>query len=160
MTSVAKISRCKATFRIGADYATTPYGALPDPAAVTVTLGIKPTHSHSPGDHKSARAAPFKHGQWSLTSPLPQTAELEAHLDWLLTRLLPVQSHVLDVLKQDERLRADFFCGLWIASWNEGLTVSAGALAGIASLRAELGFDIYWMGDDDVDPSTPAESIT
>lgn len=140
---MADVHRVKVSFRIGAWIHTNPPGALPDATVVTTTLGIQPSHAHNPGDRKSDRAAPWKHGQWRLESTLPGTAELEAHLRSLLDQLLPVRDKIQELLDTDLRLKADFFCGLWIENYNEGVVLSPETLRGIASCGATLGLDIY-----------------
>jgi hypothetical protein len=149
---VANVSRARASFRIGADLFTNPPGALPNAKAVTARLGLEPSHVHEAGEHRSDRAAPYKHGHWSLRSPLAQSEVLETHLRWLLERLLPVREQVLEIISTDERLRADFFCVLFMKEVNEGFILSPITLEGIAALNAEIGFDIYWEGDESIEP--------
>ncbi len=110
-------------------------------------LGIEPSHVHDPGEKHGARSAPFKHGQWALHSPLPESVELEGHLRWLLDLLLPVRMQILDIVKSDARLKVDFFCGLYLREWNEGLMLTPRTLADMASLNAELALDMYYEGD-------------
>ena len=149
---MAHISRAHASFRIGGDRFTDPPGALPDAKAVTARLGIQPTYSHSPGERRSAKAAPYKHGQWRLESPLAESEVLEVHLRWLLDRLLPVREGVLEIVQTDRRLSADFFCGLYLKQGNEGLVLSPRTLEEMSALNAELDLDIYWIGSDLNDP--------
>ena len=144
----ANVSRAQASFRIGATIVTNPRGALPNARAITAQLGIEPSHVHEPGERRSARAGPYKHGQWSLESPLAEGEELEAHLRWLLERLLPVRAGIGEIVKADPRLHADFFCGLYLKDANERLVLSPQTLEGIGALNADLDLDIYWEGDD------------
>ena len=143
---MSDISRNHASFRIGADIMTNPAGALPNARLLTERLGIEPSDVHDAGERRSAKAAPYKHGQWSLRSPLAEELELEVHVRWLLDRLLPVRDRVVEILKSDARLRADFYCGLWLEDENEGLTITPRTLADMSSLEADLGLDIYWEG--------------
>ena len=99
-------------------------------------------------ERRSDRAAPYKHGHWSLRSPLAESEVLETHLRWLLERLLPVRERILEIIETDERLRADFFCALFMKEANEGLVLIPSTLEGIRALNAELGLDIYWEGDE------------
>jgi len=153
------VFRTRASFSIGASL-TMPPGALPDPQFVTDKLGIVPSSSHKAGERLSPRSTGFKHGQWSLTSPLPRDSQLESHLVWLLERLSPVSPAVREILGTDERLRARFFCGLWLKDWNEMLGFAPKTLQAIADLNADLDLDIYWWGDDDSEPpgDAPAHS--
>jgi hypothetical protein len=93
------------------------------------------------------RGARWKHGQWSLESPLDTAADIEDHIEWLLERLLPVRERVAEVLAWDERIKADFFCGVYLNSHNEEISLKPATLAAISSLHAELNFDIH--GEDE-----------
>jgi len=73
--------------------------------------------------------------------------ELEGHLRWLLDRLLPVRTRLLDIVKSDSRLKVDFFCGPYLRKWNEGLLLTPRTMADMASLNAELALDLYYEGD-------------
>lgn len=139
------ISRTRVSFRIGADHFKVT-GALPDVTAVTNALRIEPTHAHSAGERHGSDV--WKNGLWDLASPLPEGTILEAHLRWLLERLLPARERIHSVLDSDQRLSADFFCGLWLREVNEGLELTAQTLSDIGSLRASLGLDIYGDGKD------------
>jgi hypothetical protein len=141
--------RALASFRIGATIVTNPPGALPNARAISAQLGIEPSHVHEPGERRSARGGPWKHGQWSLDSPLGEGEDLETHLRWLLERLLPVRAGILEIVKADPRLHADFFCGLYLKQRNERVVLSPQTLQGIGELDADLDLDIYWEGDDD-----------
>ena len=141
------ISRTKGSFRIGADvfkYA----GALPDVTVVTNALRIEPTRAHSAGERRPATGV-YKSGMWTLDSPLAESAELETHLRWLLDRLLPAREQIHNVLDSDPRLKADFFCGLWLREVNEGLELTPETLTDIGSLRATLSLDVYSDGEDE-----------
>jgi len=83
----------------------------------------------------------------TLHSPLSEGVELEGHLRWLLDRLLPVRTRLLDIVKSDSRLKVDFFCGPYLRKWNEGLLLTPRTMADMASLNAELALDLYYEGD-------------
>jgi hypothetical protein len=143
---MAKVSRSRASFRIGADLFFNPPGVMPDASVVTKALGIEPSRTHNAGEAHGRRAAVWKHGQWALHSPLPEESELEAHLKWLLERLLPARDRLKELIQADPRLKVDFFCGLWLTDSSEGLGLSPKTLGGIASLGANLELDIYYEG--------------
>jgi hypothetical protein len=97
----------------------------------------------------------WKHGQWSLDCPLDTAADLEDHIEWLLERLLPVRERVAEILTWDERLKVDFFCGVYLNSYNEAISLKPATLAAISSLRAELNLDIYGEDESSDAPSGP-----
>jgi hypothetical protein len=144
MKPVTDGQRATATFRIGVSLFHDPAGVMPDASAITKALGMEPTSTHNAGEAHGSGAARWKHGQWALTSPLPEDIALEPHIEWLLDRLLPVQNRVREVLQSDSRLKADFFCGLWFTRDNEGLGLRPATLQAIGSLGAELNLDIYF----------------
>ena len=146
---VGLVSRSRASFRIGADLFFNPPGVMPDASAVTRSLGIEPTRTHNAGEAHGPRLPVWKHGQWALDSPLPEDSELEAHLKWLLDRLLPIRDRLATLIQSDPRLKVDFFCGLWLQDSNEELELSPDTLQGIAALGAPLRLDIYYRGRAD-----------
>jgi hypothetical protein len=125
---------------------------------VTTALGIEPSHSHNAGAPKSGRPGSplWKHGLWSLESSLPEESELDVHLQWLLDRLLPARDRILQLLESDDRLRADFFCGLWLIDQHQAdVSLSPEILRAIDALRAELNLDIYSEAANAEPPSRP-----
>jgi Domain of unknown function (DUF4279) len=155
---MAKVSRARASFRIGAVLTVNPAGVMPDATVVTTALGIEPSDAHDAGTPKSGRPGSplWKHGLWSLQSSLPEESELDVHLQWLLDRLLPARDKILQFLESDDRLRADFFCGLWLVEQHQAdVSVSPEILRGIEALRAELNLDIYAEAASAEPPSRP-----
>ena len=61
---------------------------------------------------------------------------------------MPVREVIREILAADDRLKVDFFCGLYLHDPNEGLALTPRTLAEIAILGAELGLDMYWEGDE------------
>jgi Domain of unknown function (DUF4279) len=94
----------------------------------------------------------WRRGVWSLGTEdavFAGETELEAHLSWLLDQLEP---HV-DALHQliaEQGLKADFFCGCFMAGFQAGLELSAGTLLRVGRLQASIGLDIY--APDGVEP--------
>jgi Domain of unknown function (DUF4279) len=156
---MAKISRSRASFRIGAELSVNPAGVMPDATVVTMALGIQPSNAHDAGTPKHGRPGSplWKHGLWSLASSLPEESDLDVHLQWLLDRLLPARGRILQLLEADNRLRADFFCGLWLVEQHQAdLSISPEILGGVGALRAELNLDIYSEAVSGAPPHQPS----
>jgi hypothetical protein len=144
------IYRTATSFRIGAD----PFkyrGVMSDASAITKLLGIQPTHSHNAGEPTGPGGEPWTNGLWRLESQLQEGQELELHVKSLLVKLLPVSDRVRALLDTDQRLRTDFFVGLYIKEHNEMLTLTTETVRAMSELRAELTLDIY-LEDTPDDP--------
>ncbi|HVR89453.1 MAG TPA: DUF4279 domain-containing protein [Candidatus Limnocylindria bacterium] len=76
-----------------------------------------------------------------LRSGLPKSAQLDEHLEELLSQLEPVGVILAQICA--EGARADFFCGLFLRDTNEGVHLSPELVHRIAALGASLDFDIY-----------------
>ncbi len=132
---------------------------MPDATVVTTALGIQPSDAHDAGTPKHGRPSSplWKHGLWSLESSRPEESELDVHLQSLLDRLLPARDKILQLLDSDDRLRADFFCGLWLVEQHQAdLSISPEILRGVGALRAELNLDIYSEAASREPPQQPS----
>lgn len=127
-----------------------------DPDAITQATGLTPSTWHRKGEPRPAsrtQLPPWRSGLWSLTSDtvLPRKGpHLEEHLGVLLDQLEPVRE-VLDRLRVEQDLEADFFCGYHMHQSNSGFALSPDTLARIAALGATFGVDIYGPDPDDDD---------
>lgn len=115
-----------------------------DPHDVTRLLGCDPTNAHAKGEMvitpSGKGGRPALTGSWHLRSDENESASLEIHITGLLRR-------VSDDLAVWSRLTAnyksDLFCGLFLADWNRGLTLSEGVLRMVAERGLSINFDIY-----------------
>jgi hypothetical protein len=82
-----------------------------------------------------------RRGGWILESSLPRSAELEAHLVWLLDRLEPVARCVRSF--QERGYQVDFCCGYFQWSGQCGPVLSPQLLARLGAFGVELGIDIF-----------------
>jgi hypothetical protein len=137
LTKLRSVSRTYASFRlIKRDL---------DPDSVTGLLGITPSEQGWPGDRRG-RDGPIEYGYWGLSSEGHVMSEdLADHIEWLLNRLEPARSHLLDLL--DGPHRSDIFC-FWEAlpdseGLSAGLRFSASLLRRISSFNIALDLDIY-----------------
>lgn len=122
-----------ATFRL--------WGPDLDPAAVTASLGILPSHVHARGEPRNRSGGTWPHGMWYLSSGLHVPSEdLEAHLAWILDRIEPAVAHI-EEFRQHENTQADLFC-YWEGDGNGGVEFNPVLLGRIAALGLKLGIDI------------------
>jgi hypothetical protein len=131
--------RRKASFRLMGDQL--------DPEALARITGASPSKAHRKGDPRplpNGKTGTHRSGLWSLdtSGQLADDAGLDEHLRWLLDRLEPSRE-ALKAAIAEQGLTADFFCGYFMESWNNGFSLSADTLARVAELGAKLGIDIY-----------------
>lgn len=115
------------------------------PDEVTEALRITPSECHQSGDPRQAPPgrtyAPYREGLWRLSSGVADEADLDAHLDDLLTRLGGARA-ALDRLKT-AGFKQDIFIGVFSGGGNSEFRISRRNLARIQQLGVELDFDIY-----------------
>jgi hypothetical protein len=126
-----------------------------DPEDVSRLLGVAPTHTFRRGDPISSRNPENVHqqGLWYLESELPLGAILDAHLQDILQRLLPVADQILRLLELGAE--GSFRVALLTKDDGdpEGTTLSVETVAGMAALRAPLGITVYAGGASDSESS-------
>src|SRR4051794_33366579 len=94
-----------------------------DPNRISRRLDIEPTHAHAKGDPHPTRTLPdlkWRNSIWILDSRFPITARLDEHLRDLLDRLAGKAGEIARI--RAEGWRAEFRCGLFLQSPNEGTT--------------------------------------
>jgi len=79
-------------------------------------------------------------GMWRLRATKLAPGDLDAQIEEILSKL---SSDMAVWKKLSERYHVDLFCGLFLASGNEGLTISPKSLADLGNRGIELGLDIY-----------------
>lgn len=113
-----------------------------DPELVTSLLGRQPTNAWRAGTFLFNR--PTKLGMWSLDS------ESSDDLDTQIKNILASLSSDMNVWNElTKQHRADFFCGLFLTSDNEGLTLTPATMAAISQRGLELSLDIYGSVKED-----------
>jgi hypothetical protein len=119
------------------------YGDDLDPDEVTARLGAAPTIGvrkggmwrTSKGAEKIART-----GSWRMEAEKCEPADLDGQINWLLGGLtddLPAWRILA------ARYRGRIFCGLFLASGNEGLTIEPETLVRVGERGLLIDFDIY-----------------
>jgi hypothetical protein len=124
------------------------YGDDLDPTEITTCLGIEPTVGVRKGSlWRTARGIEkvSNRGSWRLLADDCQPGDLDSQIKWLLSSL---SSDIQGCRRLAESFRGRVFCGLFLASSNEGLSLSHETLSMLAERRLTLDLDIYGYKDD------------
>lgn len=118
------------------------YGDDLDPSEITLALG-EPTVGVAKGETwvtEYGTATTAKTGSWRLVAERREPADLEWQISDLLSRLsadLPAWRSLAG------RYRGRVFCGLFLGSQNDGLTLQPETLVKIGERGLVVDFDIY-----------------
>ncbi|MDD5262333.1 MAG: DUF4279 domain-containing protein [Methylacidiphilales bacterium] len=144
---MARLHKSIVTLRIAGD--------LLVPDEITRLLGVSPTNSQTKGQEliglKTGKVRIAKSGMWRLCASDREPEDMDDQINEILSRMttdLAVWRNIT------ERFEVDLFCGLFMGSGNEGLTISSQSLAALGMRGIEIGLDIY-AGDDEQE-SIPA----
>jgi hypothetical protein len=125
------------------------FGDDMQPAEISRLLNCEPTKAQAKGDvirHASGRERIAKFGGWWLDALRAAPEDLDGQIKWLMAR-------VSDDLSVWQGLRqsydADIFCGLFMQSGNDGLSISPETMLALGKRGIELGLDIYGADDED-----------
>ena len=125
------------------------FGDSLDPAEVTARLGCSPSDSARMGEvnvgKKTGQQKTAKTGRWLLSAPDKEPANLDLQIRELLSRVtseLPVWQDLTS------RYSADVYCGMFMASGNDGVGLSATTLLALGSRGLDLNLDVYDPSDD------------
>jgi hypothetical protein len=119
------------------------YGDDLDPAEITDRLGGVPSVGVSKGATWLTASGAEKiayTGSWRLRADRLEPANLDYQINWLLDGLsddLPAWRSFA------KRYRGRIFCGLFMASWNEGLTLQPETLVRVSERGLLIDLDIY-----------------
>ena len=119
---------------------------LPD--EISALLGATPTESYHKGQELVGRRTGThriaKSGSWRLRAVERAPEDLEAQVFEILDKL----TQDLSVWASLSRFQPDLFCGLFMSSSNDGVSLSAKALLALGERGISLGLDIYDADDD------------
>jgi hypothetical protein len=117
------------------------YGDDLKPILLSELLGIEPSQSHQKGEtHGVDNRAVWRTGAWiyKVTAKAPVTPE---DLVAELLDLMPARPALWEELVKDYRVVVRF--GLYIEAWNREFEISPALVSRLATIGAELDFDIY-----------------
>lgn len=118
------------------------------PEALSSLLGAPPTEANAKGEEIIGRTTGqvriAKTGSWRLKAARQQPEDLEAQIFELLAKL----TDDLSVWALLSRYNPSLFCGIFMASSNDGLPLSAKALLALGQRGIALDLDIYNFDDE------------
>ena len=113
------------------------------PEEVSSLLGANPTASYHKGQQlkgsQSSAVRIARTGSWRLSAARREPEALEAQIFEILDQLTGDPA----VWQSSAPFRPDLFCGLFIGSSNDGVSLSPRALLALGQRGIELGLDIY-----------------
>ena len=121
------------------------YGDDLDPAEVTAALGAEPTVGVRKGESRilksgAAKIAPT--GSWRVKAERREPGDLDGQITELLDRL---SNDLAAWQSLSQRFRGVVFCGLFLASGNEGSELQPKTLARVGERGLVLDLDIYGL---------------
>lgn len=136
---MATIARVRVSLRV--------FGDALEPEEVSALLGREPTRCHRKGDpvggDESSAVEPT--GAWILDSTLSEKAEIEDHIETLLSSV----SNDTDEWEQlFSRFSASILCSAFLDQYNEGFELSPRIARSVSERGLVMAFDIY-SGDAD-----------
>lgn len=118
------------------------------PDEISALLGANPTVSHQKGQELVGSHAGVKRiaktGSWRLSAARREPEDLEAQIFEILQQL----TQDLTIWESLARFQPDLFCGLFMGSSNDGLSISAKALLAIGQRGIAIGLDTYDAGEE------------
>lgn len=133
---MAQVNRSRASLRIFGD------DLIPD--EVSQLLGGKPTEAYSKGDEIVSRGVVSAHvrkrGAWFRTAEVCSPENLDQQLQEIFSGLSGDPS-IWKALHA--KYSIDLFCGLFMETDNEGLSLSPQSLMVLGMRDIKIGFDIY-----------------
>jgi hypothetical protein len=114
------------------------------PAEVSSLLGCAPTLAQEKGEvligKKTGAKRIARMGMWRLQSTDREPENLDGQIEEILNR---VTGDIENWKALTRRFRVELFCGLFMGSGNEGMSISPGALFALGQRGIELALDIY-----------------
>lgn len=122
------------------------------PERISALLGATPSESCTKGQELIGRSTGkvriANTGSWRLEAKGREPEDLEAQVFELLGQL----TDDLAVWESLSVYKPDLFCGIFMASSNDGLPLSARALLALGQRGIALDLDIYDHTDDETEP--------
>jgi hypothetical protein len=138
---MARLQESVATLRISGDPLI--------PEEISRMLGSDPTHSQIKGEiivvPKTGKESVAQFGLWILGASDCEPENINGQVEAILG-MLTDDLHIWTKIR--EEFKIDLFCGLFMGSSNEGLSISPQTLAALGLRSIELSLDIYYADED------------
>lgn len=125
------------------------FGDELQPTEISRILGCEPTQARLKGEvvkYPSGRERTFTCGSWFLTAESAEPENLDGQIKWLVAQM----TDDLEVWKSlSSSYDIDMFCGAFMQSGNDGLSISAATMLTLGLRGIELDLDIYSPDDED-----------
>lgn len=121
------------------------YGDDLDPTEITAALGAEPTVGVAKGGQWETKSGAIKtavSGSWRLAAERCEPGDLDGQINSLLDRL---SSDLVAWRSLSERHRGRAFCGLFLNSGNEGLSLQPETLLRLGERGLLIDLDIYGL---------------
>jgi len=140
---MGELSESSASLRVFGD------DLIPD--EVSALLGSEPTASDVKGQpmhtaYPRAQVILSKHESWRLSCKRRRPGNLDSQIQDIL-KGLTTNLRVWHELA--EKYKVDMFCGLWLETFNEGISLSTETLKSLSERHIFIDFDIYHVGDEE-----------
>ncbi len=124
------------------------------PQEITDMLGVAPTRAEIKGQEiigrKTGSVRVAKSGIWRLQAADRQPEDINGQI---LEIFNMISADVKVWQNITRKYRAELFCGLFLSTTNDGLSISPQSLAYLAERGIELWFDIYAPEEADTESS-------
>ena len=119
------------------------------PNEITNQLGCEPTRKMIKGEpfswHKQGNPRIAKSGMWRFDA----VERMPGNLDLQIYEILDLLTSDLDIWEYlSKKYRMDIFCGLFMDSSMEGISLSSETMFALGQRRIEIDFDIYGPDED------------
>lgn len=112
-------------------------------------LKCEPTQARVKGEvikYRSGRKRTITCGSWLLSAERAEPEDLDGQIKWLMAKMTN-DLRVWQVLTSSYDV--DMFCGAFMQSGNDGLSISAESMLTLGARGVELDLDIYMPVDND-----------
>jgi hypothetical protein len=119
------------------------------PDEISALLGANPTVAHHKGQEivgsRTGVTRIARTGSWRLRATDREPEDLEAQIFEILEQL----TQDLSIWASLARFKPNLFCGLFMGSSNDGISISAKAMLAIGQRGIALGLDVYDFGEEE-----------
>ncbi|MGX9782670.1 DUF4279 domain-containing protein [Janthinobacterium lividum] len=124
------------------------FGDELQPAEISRMLKCEPTQARVKGEvikYPSGRERKITCGSWLLTAKRTEPEDLDGQIKWLLAKMT---NDLMVWQALTSSYDVDMFCGAFMQSTNDGLSISPETMFALGSRGIEFDLDIYGPDDD------------